>query len=478
MPPLVRPHRCFTAAALAGTLLVARAADAQDTQYRVQIAAGLQATDNVLFTPMNGAASAVCNDGNPDNDLQNCPMFGFVGELNPQLQLTYETPRWLHGLGYNFALAWLIGAGDQVNYENRIEGRSRYDVSEVTTANFVVRFAHGQQTIFPQAQPGVPAAALVPGEFMYFNVEAQQGIAHAINEDSVFLEQLGVQVNRPIQDLGVQREGAQNPARPGIFNANLQLSYQHNDPRNNNEWALVFGSQLAAFDTYCNVPAECGNAEEFACIENRCVLLEDTLAAPRREELIAVTTSPQLLNRLAATLRHDWQNGFFTNIDLGVQHVMRVLDGGGQNAQPIGRLAIRYEREEANMELIYNHGAQINPAVAGIVMADNVDLIGNIPIDRRTRNFVLQLQPGYQRGSVIDEFGELLPGFNLFAGDVALEYRPQRYLPSATVNFRYQFRYQITEPQLARGEAEALHAMRNTFMINLGYEFPERAPAQ
>ncbi len=470
----MRPDLRLVTSALVGGLLCARTASAQDVQYRVQVAANLQATDNVLFTPMNGRASGVCYDGNPNNDLQNCPTAGFVGEVAPGLLLTYETPRWLHSLAYNFNFAAVLGAGNQINYENRLELRSRYDVSELTQTTFVLRAAQGQQTIFPQALPGQPVAALLPGEFMYTNVEAQETLTRLLSEEAALAQQLGIQVFRPIQELGVAREGRQDPPRAGLFTANFQLAWQYNDAPK--AFALTYGAQLTAFDTYCNLPAECGNAEEFACVDNRCVVREGELAAPRREELVAIATSPQLLNRLAGTFRYDWRNGFNTDFDLGVQQIMRVLDGGGQNWQPVGRIAVGYEREEGQFQLIFNHGSQINTAVGGVVFADNIDLTGNLPLDRQTRTLMLQLQLGYQRGSVIDVAGELLPGFDLFAADVGLEYRPPRYLRGANFNVRYQLRYQITEPPLRSGELESLQAMRNTVLFGLGFQFPDRGP--
>ena len=489
----MRPHPSTIAAAFAAvSILIAHAAAAQDRQYQVQIQAGIQATDNVLFTPRNGPASAVCDDGNPANDGQNCPTFGFIGEVNPSAVFTYETPRWLHALAYNFVLQWNMGGQDQVNFENGLEARSRYDVSELTQTTHGLRAQFGQQTFFPQAAPGMngTAAAFQPQaqEFHYLNLEVQQGVIRALGEDTGFNGNLTLQTFQPIQDLSIDRAEQQQPPRAGLYNANLNLALQHDDAPT--EYGVAAGSQLAAFDIYCRFAAECGDAEAFACVENRCVIKEGQLTPAREEELRAIATSPQLLSRLVGSVRQDWQNGFSTDLDLGVQHVVRLLDLGGQNVQPVGRVAIRYEREEANLELTYNHGAQINPAVVGVVMADNVELTGNVPIDRETRDLLFQMQLGYQHGSLIDDFGELTPTFNLIATDVAFEYRPRRWLPAATIALRYQFRFQITE-QLVGGrgalgggeEAGALadgplNAMRNTVLLNFGYQFPERGQAQ
>lgn len=489
---LVRPHlRTIAASSAAVPILFASAANAQDRQYQVQIQAGLQVTDNVLFTPMNGPAQAVCDDGDPNNDGQNCATFGLLANLNPNAVFTYETPRWLHALAYNFAFQWNLGGQDQINFEHGIEARSRYDVSELTQTTHALRVQFGQQTFFPQAAPGIVgnAAAFQPQaqEFHYLNLEARQAVTRALGEETGLTGNLAFQTFQPIQDLSINRDEQQQPPRPGLYNANLQLALQHNDAPT--EYGVALGSQLAAFDIHCRVAAECGDAEIFACVENRCVIKEGQLTPAREEEIRAITTSPQLLSRLVGSVRRDWQNGFATDLDLGVQHVMRLSDLGGQNWQPVGRASIRYEREEANLELTYNHGAQINPAVVGVVMADNVDLTGNVPIDRETRDLLLQMQLGFQHGSLIDEFGELSPTFNLIATDVAIEYRPRRWLPAAAISLRYQFRFQITE-QLVGGrfggaeEANAalergpLQAMRNAVLLNFAYQLPDRGPQQ
>jgi hypothetical protein len=334
------------------------------------------------------------------------------------------------------------------------------------------------------------AAAFQPQaqEFHYLNMEVQQGVIRALGEDTGFNGNLTFQTFQPIQDLSINRDEQQQPPRAGLYNTNLNLALQHNDAPT--EYGVALGSQLAAFDIYCRVAAECGDAAAFACVENRCVIKEGQLTPAREEELRAITTSPQLLSRLVGSVRQDWQNGFSTDLDLGVQHVVRLLDLGGQNVQPVGRVAIRYEREEANLELTYNHGAQINPAVVGVVMADNVELTGNVPIDRETRDLLFQMQLGYQHGSLIDDFGGLTPTFDLLATDVAFEYRPRKWLPAATIALRYQLRFQITQ-QLVGGrgalgggeEAGALadgplNAMRNTVLLNFGYQFPDRGQAQ
>lgn len=488
----MRPHlRTIAAALTAVPILSASAANAQDRQYQVQIQGGLLFTDNILFTPMNGPAQAVCEDDNPTNDGQNCATFGFIANLNPNAVFTYETPRWLHTLTYNLAFQWNLGGQDQINFENGIEARSRHDVSEVTQTVHALRFQFGRQTFFPQAAPGIVgnAAAFQPQaqEFHYVNAEVRQGVTRELGEDTGLNGNLTFQTFQPIQDLSIRRDEQQLPPRAGVYNTNLQIGLQHNDAPT--EYGVALASQLVAFDIYCRVAAECGDAEIFACVENRCVIKEGQLTPMREEEVRAITTSPQLLSRLVGSVRRDWQNGFTTDLDLGVQHVMRVLDLGGQNWQPVGRAAIRYEREEANLQLTYNHGAQINPAVVGVVVADNVELTGNVPIDRETRDLLFQIQLGYQHGSIIDELGELSPTFDLIATDVALAYRPRRWLPAATIALRYQFRYQITQQLVGGrfgGAAQAnealqtgpLQAMRNAVLLNFGYQFPDRGQQQ
>jgi len=449
---VVRPPRSIAAAALVGILCATRAASAQDLQYRGTVNAGIQATDNIQFAPMNPVTGA------------NGPTPGFIGEVTPALILSYETPRWLHELQYTFNFAAVFGVGQQINYTNRLELRSRHDVSPITEATFAVRATQGQQTFFPEPQPGQAARVVLPGTFTFVTAEVAQGINRRLSEDAALTEASTVNVFLPVNP---------EPPRPVVFGANVQLAAQYNDDPDN--YALNLGSQLAITgEIECTLDAQCGAGRVCAVATRRCVIPDSTTAV-RRSELEAQINAPQLATRLGGNYRHDFKNGFFSDLDLGVQQVMRLTDGGGQIWQPVGRIGIRYEREEATIALNLNHGTVLDPQVGGLVLADNVDLNGTIPIDRETRYFVLQLQMGYQRGTSLNPFGALLPGFQVFAGDAGLTYRPQRWIPGLQVALRYQFRYQITEPAAdgTREEVE-LHAMRNAVMLNFGFEFLEK----
>jgi hypothetical protein len=453
---VVRPHRSLAAAALVGALCSTRPASAQYVEYRGTIAVGVQATDNVQFAPTNPPAGVAG------------PSPGFVAELNPAVVVSYETPRWSHELQYALNFAALIGIGQQFNYTNRLEARSRYEVSPVTNANFALRATQGQQTFFPDPQPGQAARIVVPGTVVFTNAEIAEGLNRQLSEDATIAQQLTANVFYPVQS---------TPPRPAVYGVNGQLGFAYNDDPNN--YGINLGSQLAVTgEIECVNDGQCGAGRVCAVATGRCTL-DPHNTELRNRELAATVNAPQLATRLGGTFRHDFKNGLFSEVDLGVQQVMRLTDGGGQFWQPVGRLGLRYEDDGSGVGLTFNHGTQLDPEVGGLVFADNAELQSAFPIDRRTRNFVLQLQAGYQRGTAIDPVGAVLPGFQLFAGDAALNYRPeQRLLPNFQATLRYQMRYQITEPTPdGTRKLVELMALRNAVMINLGFEFPERKPA-
>lgn len=460
----VRPVRLLPAALLLGVLCADGPAAAQALAYRGIFAGGFQWTDNVNFTPMNGPQPANASLNNP----QGKPQSAVTLNLNPSILGSLETPRTLNELQYIFTFMGLVGgAGNQVNYTNRLELRTRFDADELTVMNFAFRVAQGEQAIFPDPPPGQAAAVIVPGYFKFGTVEANEGLNHRITPYLVYTQALAGNVFYPIDA---------QPARPSVFGANFASAVNYNDDPDT--YGVTFNSQFVATEDLACDPNPlvntCGGNRTCSIITHRCVI-DSTVAGPARQELEAKTNVPQLASRLAGTYRHDFKNGFLGELDLGVQNVLRLTDGGGQFWQPAGRLAVRYDQPDGAVALTLNHGTALNIDLGGIVLGDNADLIGTIPIDRETRNWVVQLQAGYQRGTLINAFGELLPGFQLFAGDVALTYRPQRWLPNLFGAVRYQFRYQIADPANngTRIPIE-LHALRNAVLFNVGFEYPER----
>lgn len=448
----VSAPRSLLPAVLLASFCTSRAAPAQDMQLRGTFAANVQGTDNVQFVPSNGLPGAAK------------PTPAFIVDLTAAGVFSYETPRWLHELQYTLNLASVIGIGQQYNYTNRLEARSKYDVSDLSVANFAVRLGQGQLTFFPSFEPGKPVAAFAPGTFTFVTAELAEGYNRRLSERVNFNQALALNYFQPVDS---------DPPRPAVFGGNLQMGLQYADDPD--AFNVNFGSQLGVTqDIQCFNDAQCGAGRVCAVATNRCVVPETT-AAPLREQIQAQINAPVLASRLGVGYRRDFKNGFTGELDLGVQQAMRLTDGGGQNWQPVGRLGVRYQEEDAALQLTLNHGAQLNIDIGGLVMATNADLVGTVPIDRQTRNFILTIQTGYQRGTPFDTFGVLLPGFHVAAADAALAYRPERWLPNLQAGLRYQFRMQITEAQAGVPVVPVnLIAMRHAVVFNVGFEFPER----
>ncbi len=449
----------------AGALSFSGEARAQYTTLRGVFGGGFEWTDNSNFVPFNSP-----RDPDATEASQVRPRPAFTMNLNPAVIGTYETPRWLHELQYTLNFAAVVGIGDQINYTNRLELRSRYDVSDLTVANFALRGTQGQQTMFPEPEPGQAAPLVVPGTFSFGTVEVAEAINHRISPDVVFTQQLGGTAFYPINA---------TPPRPEVFAANLAMALQYNDDPTN--YAINLTSALAATATLpCDPYATndtCGQGRVCAVATRTCEFVPE-IAAPARAAISARINAPTLGNRFGGNMRHDFKNGFSFEIDLGVQQLMRLTDAGGQAWQPAGRLAVRFGEEDVQAGLTFNHGMQLNLDLGAIVLGDNLDLVGAFPLDRQTRKWILQLQAGYQRGTLIDNLGNLQPGFQVLGGDVGLAYRPEGWLPNMNIALRYQIRYQITEPaaQTAIFATEELR-LRNAVGLNLGFEFPERKPA-
>jgi len=429
-------------------------------------AGGFEWTDNSNFLPMNSPVPLGATEESAPR-----PRSAFTANLNPSVIGTYETPRSLTELQYTLQFATVLGVGQQVNYTNRLELRHRYDLTDLTVVNFALRGTQGQQTMYPEPQPGAATTLIVPGTFVFGTAEVAENLTSRLSPDVVFTQALGGNIFVPIDA---------KPARPNVFAANVALALQYNDDPTN--YGLTLNSQLAAAgeiecDPWATVNA-CGANRTCAVATHRCVI-DASVTEAARKILEARTNPPTLGSRLAVNIRHDFKNGFNGEADLGVQQLMRLTDAGGQNWQPAGRLSIRFAEEDVTAALNFNHGTQLNLDLGGLVLADNVDLVGAVPLDRQTRRFGTQLQLAYQRGTLIDALGNLLPGFQVFGADLALTYRPETLLPNLAFALRYAFRYQITEPA-ANGNAVSydLHAMRNAIALNVGFEFPERKPVQ
>jgi hypothetical protein len=452
----VSAHRSLLPAVLMASLCAAGTSRAQHVDWRAVFAANLQGTDNLQFVPMNGPAK---------------PIAGFTADLNPSVILSYEAPRWLHELQYTLNFAAVLGDGQQINYTNRLEARTRYEVSELTTATFALRFTQGQLTFFPTPLAGVPAAAWAPGTFVFVTGEVAQGVNTRLSERLAFTENLVVTLHKPV---------VAEPVRPEVLGAGLQMALQYTDDPD--AFNVNFGSQFGATGEVDCVDGGCGPDRvcRVAPLPRRCVVPDTPPLTPtRRAEIEARANPPLLANRLGVGYRRDFNNGFNGNIDIGVQQAMRLSDGGGQNFQPVGRLALAFQEEGYAAQIGVNHGAQLAVELGGLVMATNVDLGGGFPLDRQTRNFNVQMQLGYQRGTPFDATYLILPGFHVAAFDTALVYRPEKWLPNLQMALRYSFRIQFTEDQ-AGGPVveETLIAIRNGVMVNIGFEYPERKPAQ
>lgn len=470
--PVVRPPPAFARVAFAGLLAFAassalpREAGAQYTTARGVFQGGLEYTDNVNFLAMNAPTQVGATDASAPR-----PRPGFTLNLNPSAIGTYETPRSLTELQYTLQFATVLGIGQQLNYTNRLEVRHRYDATDLTTVNFAVRGTQGQQNMFPEPQPGAATTLIVPGQFTFGTAEVAENLNTRLSPDVVFTQAVGANYFYPIDA---------KPARANVFAANAALALQYNDDPTN--YGITLNAQLTApgdieCDPYATVNA-CGGGRTCAVATRRCVI-DASMTETARKILEAKANPPTFGGRLGVNIRHDFKNGFNGEIDLGVQQLMRLTDIGGQNWQPAGRMAIRFAEEDIAAGLTFNHGTQLNLDLGTLVLADNLDLVGAVPLDRQTRKWMLQLQASYQRGTIIDNFGALQPGFQVVGGDLALTYRPENWLPNLAFALRYNIRYQVTEPA-ANGNTVNynLEALRNAVALNVGFEFPERRPAQ
>ena len=461
---MVRPLRPLAFLVVLATILITGHAHAQALSWRSVFGGAFEYTDNSNFVAENPVQPA---DRTPANEVKKIPAFTL--NLNPSVIGAAETLRSLTELQYTLNFAGAIGVNKQVNYTNRLELRHRYDFSDLTVGNFALRATQGEQTMYPEPQPGQAVAVVIPGKFGFMTGEVAENFTRRISENVVYTEQGGANVFLPTYSI---------PERPKLFAANMAMALTYNDDPTN--YAINLNAAFAATeslpcDPYATVNP-CGANRTCAVATRTCVIDAD-ITPIARQALAAKINAPTLGSRLAANLRHDFKNGFTTEIDLGVQQLMRLSDLGGQNWQPAGRLAIRFAEEDYQAGLTFNHGTQLNIEIGALVLADNVDLVAVTPLDRQARRWVLQLQTGYQRATTIDGLGRLQPGFQVFGGDVAIAYRPEDWLPNMAIGVRYQVRFQITEPNAINSTANYdLYTLRNAVGVTIGFEYPERKP--
>ena len=446
-------------------VLISWPAGAQALGWRSIFGGAFEYTDNSNFVAENAVQPA---DRTAANEVKKIPAFTL--NLNPSLLLSAETLRSMTELQYTLNFATAIGVAKQLNYTNRFELRTRYDISDLTVGNVAIRATQGEQTMFTEPQPGQAVAVVVPGKFGFMTLEAAENFNRRLSEFVVFTQQGGANVFLPTYAI---------PARPKLFAANMAMAVGYNDDPTN--YALNFATAFATTETLqCDPYATvnpCGANRTCAVATRQCVI-DDTITPIARKALEAKINAPTLGSRLGGNVRHDFKNGFSAELDLGVQQLMRLSDLGGQNWQPAGRIAIRFAEEDVQAGFTFNHGTQLNIELGGLVMGDNVDLVAVTPLDRQTRKWILQMQTGYQRATTIDGLGKLLPAVQVVGGDVAIAYRPEQFvLPNLAFALRYQIRFQITEPNAVGSTANyELYTLRNAVGFTVGFEYPERKP--
>lgn len=175
----------------------------------------------------------------------------------------------------------------------------------------------------------------------------------------------------------------------------------------------------------------------------------------------------QLITALAGRWRRDLGHFFAAELEAGALLAFRADDGGGLIAQPVGRAALHYAREEGAADLTYTHTVQPNVFVAQTFLSDTVMLRGAVPLPWPRLHLGIAASVAYQHGRLLDSTaGALTTTFDSFLGDATLTWSPR---PGLSIFARYQ-----RIDQFAAGSAnpvEPLH--RDIALVGLFGYYPD-----
>jgi hypothetical protein len=194
----------------------------------------------------------------------------------------------------------------------------------------------------------------------------------------------------------------------------------------------------------------------------------------------AVTTGGRHLSehQLLLTLTGSWDyelaQFWSTGLSLGAIVALNAKDLQGL-LHPTGNAALRWRRDNANVELTVGHDIRPNIFVGQLFIIESANLRGEYPLWRGLGVLSVSASGGYEYSTVLDliggEIGEAIHAIN---ADVALNWR---YTDNLTIALRYQFTSQAGDGTAATSTVPSFY--RNAVMLSFTGTYPgERRPTR
>lgn len=193
----------------------------------------------------------------------------------------------------------------------------------------------------------------------------------------------------------------------------------------------------------------------------------------------------QLLMTASASWDYELAQFWSTGLSLGFVIAVRATDFSGI-LQPTGTAALRWRRENANVELTVGHDVRPNIFVGQTFIIESANLRGEYPLWRRYGMLSVSASAGYEYSTILDliagEIGDALHAIN---ADVALTWR---FSDNLSVALRYQFTAQggdaagqVTSPTgVTTQQGATLPSFyRNAVLVSFTGTYPgERRPTR
>jgi hypothetical protein len=351
-------------------------------------------------------------------------------EGSPGLILSYASSRALYRLVYHFTATHYFTHNEADSYAHRFDVGGFFVTSPTTDLHLSANVTQGQTNAFGRSESAAvtQVEALPPGGISYVQLGLVEGFGEELSPVVHGAQGLAFTMYLPYGDDVFAARTYEITSTLGVERA----------------WVRdALGLELR--DTYTQV-------EPFADAAG--------VEQPRRR---------QILNALVGRWRRDYGRYFASQIDLGVLEVMRAEDGGGRLWQPTGVAAMRYVRDEGQAELVYTHGAQLNPYLGQVFLTDEIALRGAVPLGQGT-GVTLSGANGFEQGRAIDEDGRLGDPVNVLVADVALSWSPSA---GVVASARYQRLQQLGDLD---AEVPIPEIVRNTFLLTIGVTYPPDNP--
>jgi hypothetical protein len=353
--------------------------------------------------------------------------------LSPSLITLIDTMRTENTLSYTFSLSAPVFAHTSVpqpplTYSNRLSYAGHYALSEVTSMTLGAGFIEAPiNTFVPSQDPtAAPIEAVPGGDAVQLTANANEGFARLLNDTTSFSQAGAFTYSKPIDPSSVRSD---TYSATNSFGITKSFFHDAVGVTLSNQFNYFSASQVSVVST-------------------------------------VVEPGTAWVNTLALNWMHPFSESFSGAISAGVTQTIIPDTLQYMVWQPTGTATLNYTFRLATAALAYSHQAQPNLSIGTINFSDMASLRFAMPIG--VTGFIATGTAGYTHSSPVGTPKVITPltgPTDVFLGDVALDYHPER-VPTLTVGLRGQLTRQIVSLDITNTFT------RYTVALNLTYSYP------